>query len=836
MSGIWQQLRYAIRVLAKNPSFSLVAILSLAFGIGANTAIFTLLDQVLLRSVPVHAPEQLVVLRFQGADDGSLRSRDEGTLYFSYPMYRDLRDRSTVFAGMLATVNSDIAVSWNGQTERATVEMVSGNYFDLLGVRPAIGRMFQQSDDVKPEANPVAILSHGYWQRHFGGDPAVLNQTILVNGHPFTVAGVTAAGFRSVVVGDAPDVFAPMMMKAQITPGQNDLDSRRSRWLNIIARLKPGITAKQAEAGVNPLWYSLREMEVKQMRNPPKRLRDDFLKTHLSLLDGAKGLSPLRNEFSTPLVALMAMVGLVLLIACANVANLLLARGASRQKEIAIRFALGASRVQVMRQLVVESLVLAIAGGLLGIAMASWAAQLLLGALPAETRLQLAFSSRPDLRTLLFTLALTAITGIVFGLAPAFQAARSSIGGTLKEQAGSVVSGGGQARFRKLLVSAQTGLSLLLLVGAGLFARSLYNVKSQNLGFRTDHLLAFDLDPILNGYTKTQVLSMYDRLLPAVGAEPGVRAVTCSRLGLMSGNNSGRNITVAGYQPQESDRMTPNLNEVGPTYFSALGIPLMAGREFTAADAQGAGKVAIVNEKFAHHFFGNENAVGRWFGFGGGNNVKMDIQIVGVAKDGKYASMRQVTPQYIYLPYLQSEYPGGMSIYVRTSQDPAQAAGTVRREVQRLDPNLPVSNLATMDQLISNDIWLDRVVAVLSTSFGLLATALAAIGLYGVLAYTVARRTREIGIRLALGATQAGILKLVMGEVGLVAGIGIAVAIPVSLSATRYLKSQLFGLSSADPVTLGGAALFLLLVGAVAGYLPARRAMRVDPVTALRWE
>jgi predicted permease len=586
---------------------------------------------------------------------------------------------------------------------------------------------------------------------------------------------------------------------------------------------------------INPLWYSLREMELQQMDNPPQRLRTEFLKTHLSLLDGATGLSPLRNEFSKPLVALMAMVGLVLLIACANVANLLLARGASRQKEMAIRFALGASRLQVMRQLVLESVVLAGVGGILGVALASWVAALLLRALPAESGLQLAFSSSPDLRTLGFAIAISAVTGIIFGLAPAFQTTHSGIASALKDQAGSVAGGGGQARFRKVLVAAQTGLSLLLMVGAGLFARSLYNLKSQDMGFRIDHLLAFDIDPKLNGYTSTQIFSLYDRLFSAIRSEPGVRAVAYSRLGLLAGNSAGNNITVAGYHEKEGEDMNPNMNNVSPGYFSALGIPLLAGREFTASDGQGAPKVAIVNEKFQRYFFGNESAVGRWFGFGAGN-IKLDIQIVGVAKDGKYASARQVVPRFVYLPYLQDKAPGGGTIYIRTSQDPALAAGAARREVQRLDPNLPVTNLASMDQLINDNIWLDRVVAALSMGFGLLATLLAAIGLYGVLAFMVSRRTREIGIRLAVGASQATILRLVMAEVTWVAGTGILVAIPVSLALTRYLKSQLFGLSSTDPWTFAAAAAFLGLVGIVAAYFPARRAMRVDPVTALRWE
>jgi putative ABC transport system permease protein len=828
-------LRYTVRTLLKSPSFPLVAVLSLAFGIGANTAIFTLLDQVLLRSLPVQAPEQLKVLHFTGGDEGSLRSRDEGGLYFSYPMYRDLRDRNTVFSGMLATLHYEIAANWHGQTERAIGELVSGNYFELLGVRPALGRVFQQSDDVAPEDNPIAVLNYGYWQRRFGGDPSVLNQTIRLNDHPFTVIGVTAPNFRSVVVGDAPDIFAPMMMKAQITPGWNDLDERRSRWLNIVARLKQGVPAKQAEAAMNPLWYSLREMEMGQMKNKGQRFRTEFLTTHLSLLDGAKGLSPIRNGFSKPLVALMAMVGLVLLIACANVANLLLARGASRQKEMAIRFALGASRLQVMRQLVLESLVLASVGGALGIILASWVAALLLRSLPAESSLPLAFSSSPDLRTLGFAIAISALTGIVFGLVPAFQTTHSGIASALKDQAGSVAGGGGQARFRKLLVAAQTGLSLLLMVGAGLFARSLYNLKNQDLGFRTDHLLAFDIDPKLNSYTAPQIFSLYDRLLSAIRSEPGVRSVAYSRMGLLADNSAGSNITVAGYHEKEGEDMNPNMDNVSPGYFSALGIPLLAGREFNASDGKGAPKVAIVNEKFQRYFFGNESAVGRWFGFGGGNGTKLDIQIVGVAKDGKYAKVRQTTPRFIYLPYLQDEAFGG-TIYIRTSQDPAQAAGAARREVQRLDPNLPVTNLASMDRLIDDNIWLDRMVAALSMGFGLLATVLAAIGLYGVLAFMVARRTREIGIRLAVGASQSTILRLVMTEVSLVAGTGILVAIPVSLGLTRYVKSQLFGLSSTDPWTFVGAALFLALVGIVAAYFPARHAMRVDPVTALRWE
>jgi putative ABC transport system permease protein len=832
---LWDELRVAVRTLSKSPAFASVAVLSLALGIGANSAIFTLLDQVLLRPLPVPSPNQLVVLKFSGAETGSSRTRDDNELYFSYPMYRDLRDKNTVFSGMLATIHLDVAVNWRGQTEPGTAELVSGNYFDVLRVPAVLGRTLQQSDDVTPEASPVAVLSHGFWKRRFGGDPAAVNQVIRINDHPFTVIGVAPAGFRSVFVGDSPDIFTPMMMKPQITPGWNDLEERRSKWLNIVGRLKPGLSLRQAEATLNPLWYSLREMELGQIKNPSRRLQTEFLKTHLSLLEGARGLSPLRKDFAQPLLVLMAMVGLVLLIACANVAGLLLARGAARQKEITIRFALGASRGQVIRQLLTESLLLAAAGGLLGILIATWGAAILLRALPAEGDLQFGLSSDPDPRTLVFTIALSLITGIIFGLAPAFQAAKADLSTALKNQAGSV-SGGRQAGFRKVLVAAQTGLSLLLMVSAGLFARSLYNLKIQNIGLRPDHLLAFHVDPKLNGYSSPQIMSLYDRLLADIQSLPGVRSVAASRMGVLANRGGSSNITVAGYQAKEGEDVSPHMDLVSPGFVATLGIPLVAGREFTSADGPGAPKVAMVNEAFARYFFGKESAVGRWFGFGEGTGTKVDIQIVGVVKDSKYQTMREETMRFLYIPYRQDKQPAGMTFYVRTSQDPVTAAAAVRSQVRHLDPSLPIDNLKAMNRQIDESLWLERVAASLSMSFGVLASALAAIGLYGVLAFTMARRPREIGIRLALGATRGGILKLVIVEAAMIAGWGIAAGIPISMTVSRYLKSQLFGLSGADALTLAAAALFLALVGLVAGLVPARRATQVDPVTALRWE
>ena len=837
MSNAIRDLRYALRNLRGSPVFSLMALLSLALGIGANTAIFTLLDQLLLRSLPVRQPEQLVLLKASGEDMGSLRAHDEHELYFSYPMYRDLRDRNPIFNGVIASSPAQLAVSWREQTEPAQGEIVSGNYFEVLGVKPALGRLFTQSDDARPDANPVAVLSYGYWQRRFAGDPSIVNQTLKINGHPFLVIGVAAPSFRSIVVGDSTEVFTPMMMKAQITPGWNDLDERRSRWLTIAARLKPGASREQAEAAMNPLWHALREMELRQMKNPPGgHFRADFLNSHLSLLDGERGFSPLRRNLSAPLVALMGMVGLVLLIACANFANLLLARSASRQREIAVRFALGAGRLRIIRQLLVESLALSVSGGALAIPIAFWTIFAMLRLLPVESGLQLAFSAAPDSRVLAFNFLVALATGILVGLAPALQSTRADVAPALKEHAAGVVGGVG-ARFRRVLVASQIGFSLLLLVGAGLFARSLYNLKSLNLGFPADHLLMFTLNPTLTGYSSAQIFGLYDRLIAAMAAQPGVRAVSGSQLPLLGRSNSSSNITVAGYQAKEEENMSPDMNNIAPGFFAAVGIPLVAGRDITRQDALGAPKVAIVNETFARYFFGNTSAaVGRWFGIGAGASVKLDIQIVGVAKDAKYSAVREKYSRFVYFPYLQDEHPGGMTFYVRTWQDPIQAASAIRRSIHDLDSNLPIRNLETMDTQVNDNIWTDRVVAMLSFSFGALATLLAAIGLYGVVSYAVTRRTREIGIRMALGANRARVLRLVMSEVALLAGLGIAIAIPVSLVLTFFIKSQLFGLSDHDPITFAGAVVMLASVAALAGYLPARRATRVDPITALRYE
>ncbi len=835
MIGFTQDFRYALRQLGKAPGFAAVAIITLALGIGANTAIFSLLDQALLRTLPVKDSDRLVILQSLGSFNGYTSSRTDENFSFSYPMYRDLRDGNSAFSGLIATDKVSVGVQWHNQPELVDGELVTGNYFDVLGVQPGLGRLLVASDDVVPDASPVAVLSFSYWQRRFGSDPAVVNQSILINGRPFTVLGVAPPGFHSVVMGDTPDLFVPMTMKAEIRPGITDLLDRKSRWLNIVGKLKPGLTREQAEAGINPLWYSIRAEELKQRGHSSERFKESFLtKSHLFVRDGAKGFSPLRADVQAPLLIIMGMVGLVALMACANVGSLLLVRAAGRIREMSVRYALGAKRARVVQQLLVEGLLLGLAGGALGILIAPRISAWLINMIWSRMAGDLPFSSHPDLRILLFNFSLALLVSLIFSLAPAVQFWRPNLAPALKQQA--MTAGAGPLRFRRIAVAVQIGLSLLVLVAAGLFVRTLHNLKSLNVGFETDHLVTFGIRATLAGYQPDQTRDLHTRVLQTLAALPGVRSVAGTTDRELADTNESNNITLAGYTAKEYEDMNVESPAVSPGYFATMGMPLLAGREFTDQDRDAAHKVAVVNESFARHYFGGPQlALGHYYCKGAGN-VKPDTEIVGVVKDAKHTGVRQAITRTTFTPFLQQSNPDAMTFYIRTWQSPESAEGTIRIAMQNLDSKLVLDAFRTMEEQVDDILTAERVIAILASAFGVLAVLMAGVGLYGVLAYSTAQRTREIGIRIALGADRGSVMGMVLIEVLWLAGISIAVALPASLLLTRAARSQLFGISSSDPLTLIVVTVLVAVVALASALLPARRAAKTDPMVALRYE
>jgi predicted permease len=835
MDDLGRDVRYALRTFGRNPAFTLIIVLTLALGIGANTAIFTLMDQVMLRLLPVRDADRLVILDTPGPFSGSTHNNSATLTPMSHPMFERMRDEAKVFEGVLAEFRTRIHLTAGRETESQDGALVSGTFFDVLGVRPAVGRLFTADDDRTPGAHPVVVLSYGLWSRRFGRNPSVIGQSVSVNGHPMTVVGIAPQGFHGIEVGESVDVYVPVSMQVQVLPTwKSAFGDWRVRWLTTMARLGDGVSLEQAKAGADVVYKQLLQEDLQRIESKSQSFRQRFMQKRIELLPGARGTSALRDQSKRPLLILMGMVGLVLLIACANVANLLLARASSRQKEVAVRLSLGASRFRLARQLLVESVLLALAGGALGIVFAAWTADLLVRALPYESTARV-LSADPDLRVGLFALALSLVTGLVFGLVPALQSTRSDLAPTLKSESGSLLGGTAPFRFRKGLVVAQVALSLLLLIGAGLFTRSLLNLRALDPGFEATRVLAFSVDPSLGGRDLPQRMALLERLQDDISAEPGVASVALSEIPLMTDSRSSSTVAVEGYESKEGEDMNPGFNGVGPAFFSTLGIPLLSGRDFTEADQLEAPKVAVVNEEFARYFFGGKDPVGRRFGLGR-RGSKNDIEIVGLVRDGKSSSLREEKSRFVFMPYMQNSDLGGVTLYVRSSVDPAALGPRLRAIVQRVDASLPVTGMKTMRAQIGESLFVERVVAALSAAFGLLATLLAAVGLYGIMSYAVTLRTREIGVRMALGADRRSVLAMVMKEVAVLAFIGVAVGLPGGYGLGRLIESQLFGLTARDPLTFVVATAALLQAALLAGYLPALRATRVDPMAALRYE
>ncbi len=837
--------KYALRTLRRSPGFVAVAALTLALGIGANTAIFSLLDQILLRLLPVKNPQLLVLLTMRGRHYGN----NWGGNAISHPMFRDFQGHNEVFSGMFCRFPHSVSLTVGGQAERAEAELVSGTYFSVLGVGTALGRTFTPEDDRVPNGYPLVMLSYSFWKQRFGGDPEILGKALTVNGHNMTVIGVAQAGFDGVELGYSPKLFIPVMMQQQIIVGNPTmLTDRRTRWVNAFGRLKPGVTQEKAKAALQPFMHSMLEMEVREaaFNHASTYARGEFLKCWIDVLPGSQGRSYFRRELSTPLWVLMATTGVVLLIACANLANLLLARATGRQKEIAVRLAIGASRGRIVSQLLIETLSLSVLGGIAGLALAFWADKALMALYLPDDSSNLTISTAPDFRILLFTLGVTILTGVIFGLVPALQATKPDVGRTLKDQAGAVV-GGGHGRLRKALVVAQVALSLLLLIGAGLFLRSLKNLSNLGPGFPAERLVGFDVDPSRGGYTVERSKIFYQQLTDNLAAIPGVESTAIASMRIMENNEWDSGMTVEGYSPtQADDHAQAFMNQISPGYFATLGVPIVAGRDFRVTDNREVKNgpqdddwtptAVMINEKFARRFFAGRNPIGLHVGFGTDPGTKTDMEIIGVVKDIKYTNLRDEIPVQAFIPYLGSHFIGGMTVYLRTKVDPNQLMSVVRGKVREMDANLPVYAVRTMETQISNSLSTERMIASLSTVFGFLATLLAIVGLYGVMSYTVAQRTREIGIRMALGAAQGSVIWMVMREVLRLIAIGIAAGVPAALALTRVVQSQLFGLKAHDPWTLALATGALALVACAAGYIPALRASRLDPMKALRYE
>ncbi len=834
MAGKVRDLTVAFRMLRKTPFVTAIAVASLALGIGANTAIYSLFDQILLRGLPVPEPARLVNLDAPGPKPGSQSCGQAGDCeaVFSYPMYKDLAATQTVFTGIAGHVSFGANVSVQNEASSTQGMLVSGSYFGVLQLRPAVGRLIQESDDQVVGANFVTVLSHEFWRERYGSDRHVVGQTVLVNAKPLTIIGVAPEGFRGTTLGAEPALYVPLTMRSALSTWPVQYENRRSYWVYLFARLKPGVAAEAAAAQLNTLYKPiLNDIEAPLQEGMSDARLKEFKARSITVTAGSRGQSSVHREARAPLLMLFGVTATVLLIACANIANLLLARGASRATEMGVRLALGASRGQLLRQLITESLVLATVGGLVSLLVASWTLQGIGALMPADALEELSFSLQP--RILVFSAVLTISTGLLFGLFPALHSTRSDLITAMRAGAGQIAGGRAASRFRTVLATAQIALSMTLLISAGLFLRSLVNVSRADLGVSVNNVATFAVSPGQSGYDRTRTIVLYERVEQELANMPGVTGVTAGLVRLMSGNNWGNDVRVQGFAHGPDVDANARFNAIGTDYFNTLGMQLLSGREFTAADRRGSGDVVVINEAFAKKFNLGANPVGKFMSQG---SDSLTMQIVGLVKDARYAEVKDAVPPVFFIPWRQNDYLAGMNFYVRGTQDPEQLFAGIAAVMKGIDPTIPVEQLKTMPQQIRENIFLDRLISIMASAFAVLATVLAGIGLYGVLAYSVAQRTREIGVRMALGANASRVRTLIMRQVLAMTAVGAVIGIVTAFGVGRAAQSQLYNLQGHDPIVFVLSVVLLTLVALSAGYLPALRASKVDPMQALRYD
>ncbi len=833
-----QNVKLAARMLLRTPFVTAVAVLSLALGIGANSAIFSLFDQILLRPLPVPAPTELVNLSAPGPKPGSQSCSQAGDcdVVLSYPMFRDLEKAQTVLTGLAAHRNMGASVAIDNEPMTAEGMMVSGSYFPTLQLQAAVGRLLTPSDDAVPGANYVTVLAHDFWRERFGADPGVVGRTIIINGSTYSIVGVAPEGFTGTTLGSRPRFFVPISMRAQLERffRTEQFERRSNYWVYVFGRLKPGVSLDQATAALNGLYRPIiNDVEAPLQEGMSDQTMQRFRTKTLGVEPGKQGQSSIFNEARTPLYLLFGVTGVVLLIACANIANLLLARGAGRAAEMGVRLALGATRRQLLSLLLTESVLLSLLGGAASLVVAQWTLTFIGSLMPSDAIETLRFELQPSV--VLFAAGLSIATGLVFGMFPALHSTRSDLISVIRSGAGQLTGGKAAARFRASLVTVQITLSMALLVSAGLFLKSLVNVSRVDLGVEIEQFATFGLSPERSGYDSTRSTLYFQRVEEELRTVPGVTGVTSALVPLMAGSNWGTDVLVQGYERGPDVDNNSRFNSVGAGYFTTLGVAMLAGRDIAVSDIRGGMKVAVVNQAFARKFKLGNDAVGKFMTDETSRDT-LDIQIVGLVPDIKYADVKDSVPPVFYTSWPQTLTFGYMNFYVKSTLPPEQMLASIREVVKRVDATIPVEDLKTLPQQVRENVFLDRMISILSACFAVLATLLAGVGLYGVLAYSVAQRTREIGVRMALGADGGQVRGLVMKQVALMTVIGGALGVAAAFALGRAARSLLFGLEGHDPAVFSLSVVLLAVVALAAGYVPARRAAQVDPMQALRYD